>query len=71
LERWQHDLINDFEAPVFSTYPIIGSIKQQMIDAGAIYASMSGSGSSVFGIFHQAKDIRIEPEHTHRWMKLS
>jgi 4-diphosphocytidyl-2-C-methyl-D-erythritol kinase len=43
--------VNDFEESVFSKYPEIAAIKDQMYDLGAVYASMSGSGSSVFGIF--------------------
>ena len=44
-------LINDFEASVFPQYPVIGEIKEELYHQGAIYASMSGSGSSVFGLF--------------------
>ena len=43
--------INDFEATVFPKHPIIGEIKKRLQDAGAYYASMSGSGSTVFGFF--------------------
>ncbi len=43
--------INDFEATVFPLHPIIGEIKKRLLDAGAYYASMSGSGSTVFGLF--------------------
>ena len=42
---------NDFEATVFPLHPIIGEIKKRLLDAGAYYASMSGSGSTVFGLF--------------------
>ena len=42
---------NDFEATVFPLHPIIGEIKKRLLDAGAYYASMSGSGSTVFGFF--------------------
>jgi 4-diphosphocytidyl-2-C-methyl-D-erythritol kinase len=45
-------LVNDFEAPVFREYPVIRSIKESMIRDGAFFASMSGSGSSVYGFFH-------------------
>ncbi len=48
---WKDQLINDFEEPVSKAHPEIASIKQQLYDAGALYASMSGSGSTVFGIF--------------------
>lgn len=48
--------INDFEATVFPLHPIIGEIKKRLLDAGAYYASMSGSGSTVFGLFkHDAE----------------
>ena len=43
--------INDFEATVFPLHPIIATIKKRLLDAGAYYASMSGSGSTVFGLF--------------------
>lgn len=51
IETWRNELINDFEESVFPQYPAIKEIKQEMYHQGAIYASMSGSGSSVFGIF--------------------
>ena len=43
--------INDFEATVFPKHPVIAHIKKRLLDAGAYYASMSGSGSTVFGLF--------------------
>ena len=51
IAEWQGSVKNDFEKSVFATHPIIGEIKQELIDAGATYASMSGSGSTVFGLF--------------------
>lgn len=51
LETWRTHLHNDFEPSVFSKYPEIEGLKQYLYDSGAIYAAMSGSGSSVFGIF--------------------
>lgn len=51
LERWRADLTNDFEASVFDQYPAIRHTKQALVNAGAGYASMSGSGSAVFGVF--------------------
>jgi 4-diphosphocytidyl-2C-methyl-D-erythritol kinase len=44
-------LINDFEQTVFPNYPALATIKEQLYDAGAIYASMTGTGSTVYGIF--------------------
>lgn len=51
VDTWRHTIINDFEAVVFPQHPAIARIKEQLYEAGAVYASMSGSGSSVFGIF--------------------
>lgn len=51
VAEWKGLLENDFEASVFPQYPEIKAIKQWMYDRGAVYASMSGSGSSVFGLF--------------------
>lgn len=51
IATWKDTLVNDFEAPVMQQYPAIKQIRQQLYDAGAIYASMTGSGSTVFGIF--------------------
>ncbi len=50
-DTWQHTVINDFEMPVFTQHPAIARIKARLYEAGAVYASMSGSGSSVFGLF--------------------
>lgn len=51
LKDWKDRVVNDFEASVFRLYPLVGEIKERLYSLGAIYASMSGSGSSVFGIF--------------------
>jgi 4-diphosphocytidyl-2-C-methyl-D-erythritol kinase len=49
-------LVNDFEQTVFPLHPEIAEIKQRLLDAGAVYAAMSGSGSTVFGLFqHDAE----------------
>lgn len=51
VSEWKETLINDFEASVFLLHPAIEAIKQELYNQGAAYASMSGSGSSVFGLF--------------------
>ena len=53
IEEWQGVVKNDFESHIFATHPAIAELKKTMLDAGAIYASMSGSGSAVFGIFDE------------------
>lgn len=50
-ETYYSVFVNDFEKTVFPKHPIIGEIKKRLLDAGAFYASMSGSGSTVFGLF--------------------
>lgn len=47
----RRELVNDFEVSVFKRYPAIAELKTAMYDSAALYASMSGSGSAVFGIF--------------------
>lgn len=51
IGEWRDLMVNDFEKSVFSKYPVIAAIKNELYKQGALYASMSGSGSSVFGIF--------------------
>ena len=51
IEAWKLGLKNDFERSIFEGHPIIGALKEQLYAEGAIYASMSGSGSTVFGIY--------------------
>ena len=51
LAEWRDVMINDFERSVFPSHPEIGHIKEALYGEGAIYAAMSGSGSSVFGLF--------------------
>lgn len=55
VRSWKEELKNDFENSVFAKYPILLSIKNELYESGAVYASMSGSGSSVFGIFEDDK----------------
>ena len=55
--EWKQFLKNDFELPVFEAYPSIKKIKKDLYANGAIYAAMSGSGSTVFGLFNKTADI--------------
>ena len=59
ISNWKHQLVNDFEIPVIHQHPIIGKIKQEMYAQKAIYASLSGSGSTVYGIFEKSAPIRL------------
>ena len=51
ITEWRHTVHNDFEDSVFPLHPELAAVKQQLYDRGATYASMSGSGSALFGIF--------------------
>jgi 4-diphosphocytidyl-2-C-methyl-D-erythritol kinase len=58
MAEWRENLGNDFEKSIFKKYPFIGQYKEKMYSAGAGYAGMSGSGSSVFGIFERPVDLK-------------
>jgi 4-diphosphocytidyl-2-C-methyl-D-erythritol kinase len=68
---WNEHLRNDFEAAVCARHPQIAEIKDDLYRAGAVYASMSGSGSAVFGLFNQAPDTERWREYRHWTGRLS
>ena len=51
VDQWDGVLVNDFETTVFAKHPELAAIKRSLYDSGAIYASMSGSGSALFAIY--------------------
>lgn len=53
VETWKDNLVNDFEASVFEEYPVLKTVKNELYSTGAIYASMTGTGGCVFGIFNK------------------
>ena len=57
--EWQGSVLNDFEPHIFATHPTIKALKQSMLDAGALYAAMSGSGSAVFGLFDERPTLKL------------
>ncbi|MDE3235242.1 MAG: 4-(cytidine 5'-diphospho)-2-C-methyl-D-erythritol kinase [Bacteroidota bacterium] len=59
VESWKETISNDFEQPVFKQYPAIEAIKKQLYNAGAVYAAMSGSGSTVFGLFEKENTPKL------------
>lgn len=62
VEIWRNFVSNDFESIVFSCHPAIERIKENLYRLGAVYSSMSGSGSTVFGLF---KDIPVLSDSFH------
>ncbi|OYU55231.1 MAG: 4-(cytidine 5'-diphospho)-2-C-methyl-D-erythritol kinase [Chitinophagaceae bacterium BSSC1] len=64
ITTWKDSLSNDFEAPVMAAYPEIAQIKNALYQEGALYASMSGSGSTLYGIFEKGYSPKISfPDH--------
>jgi len=57
IGEWKKKVKNDFEDYAFKVYPVIGEIKKSLYLSGALYSSMSGSGSTVYGIFERKPDI--------------
>ena len=60
ISTWRNSLVNDFEAPLSVHYPDIGFIRDTLYDAGCQYAALSGSGSTVFGIFYNNDEPSIQ-----------
>jgi 4-diphosphocytidyl-2-C-methyl-D-erythritol kinase len=60
IQDWREELINDFENPVFNFHPKLREIKDQLYDAGATYASMSGSGAAIYGVFKKMPEITFD-----------
>lgn len=56
IETWRDELINDFEESIFRHHPELAEIKEKLYENGAIYAAMSGSGSTLFGIYRDKPD---------------
>jgi 4-diphosphocytidyl-2-C-methyl-D-erythritol kinase len=59
INNWRNTIVNDFENAVFKAHPAIADIKNALYSNGAVYASMSGSGSSVFGLFEKSTDLPL------------
>ncbi len=65
IQQWKSLLVNDFEVSVTGKYPVIHQLKNALYEAGAVYASMSGSGSAVYGIFNRPVTV---PQGWHRYL---
>jgi len=68
--EWMNTLHNDFEDYVFSLYPQLGEIKRSLYRSGALYASMSGSGSTMYGIFREKPEINRKLRNQLIWQGL-
>ena len=59
VDKWQGSVVNDFEGHILAAHPRIAEIKALLMERGAIYASMSGSGSAVFGLFNVRPELKF------------
>lgn len=64
IDTWKDWMVNDFESTVFRQYPEIREIKETLYNAGALYASMSGSGSACYGLYRSRVDIAFPSNYT-------
>jgi 4-diphosphocytidyl-2-C-methyl-D-erythritol kinase len=67
LSMWKDLVVNDFEESVFKKHPLIKEIKSKLYQQGAAYASMSGSGSAVYGIFEKPVDLKDLFQNSTYW----
>jgi 4-diphosphocytidyl-2-C-methyl-D-erythritol kinase len=67
VAQWKGLLKNDFEESIFKLYPEVATIKNQLYAKGAVYASMSGSGSSVFGLFEKPVQLKKSFPNMEYW----
>jgi len=58
LEKWKESIQNDFEESVFKNHPELKAVKEELYALGAVYASMSGSGSAIYGIFNDKINLK-------------
>ncbi|WP_106531104.1 4-(cytidine 5'-diphospho)-2-C-methyl-D-erythritol kinase [Chitinophaga niastensis] len=70
VAAWKGVISNDFEEPVFQAHPVLAGIKEKMYMGGAVYATMSGSGSAVVGIFPKNKIADILWDASYRVFKI-
>lgn len=71
VETWKNDLVNDFEKIVFQKYPEIKKIKEDLYKHNAVYASITGTGSTMFGIFNSNDEIKfpVEKGYLDKWIE--
>jgi len=67
ISDWKETLINDFEPGIFTKYPLLAQIKQKVYESGAVYSAMSGSGSSVIGVYKEKPVLKDDLKQWILW----
>lgn len=70
IEEWKYNIVNDFEDVVFEWYPELKKIKEELYNIGAIYTSLSGSGSTIYGIFKEKPELTQYLKNYFHWIEL-
>ena len=70
IPMWKSTVKNDFEKGLFIKYPLLKTIKQSLYENGADYAAMSGSGSTLYGIFEKEIDLSAHFQRFKIWQDL-
>jgi 4-diphosphocytidyl-2-C-methyl-D-erythritol kinase len=65
IESWKDQLVNDFEFSVFAQHPMLVDLKSTLYNEGAVYASMSGSGSTMFGVYKDEPSLTFQDDSTY------
>ena len=68
IDTWHELIFNDFERNIFHQFPLLSQIKNDFYQAGAVYAAMSGSGSSVYGLFNQKPEVLMKYSKEIYWI---
>lgn len=68
VEKWSQILINDFEEIVFAEFPVLANLKKRLYKIGAVYVSLSGSGSALYALFREKTTIELPESFKHYWM---
>lgn len=70
IEKWQKLIKNDFEEVVFKDFPALKTTKEMLIKQGAIYSSLSGSGSAIYGFYSEERKIMLPPNFNWYWLNV-
>jgi 4-diphosphocytidyl-2-C-methyl-D-erythritol kinase len=68
IKEWKKHLKNDFENPIFNDFPLLKEVKERLYKNGAIYASLSGSGSALFGLFSDKVSLELPNDYQSHWL---